>query len=395
MKTICDFNFKNEIALIRVDFNVPQDSNLNITDNTRILSVKPTIDKILSDQGKIVLISHLGRPNGKFCKQYSFQPLIDTISKLLNISLKFVPDCIGEEVENIISTLHIGDVLLLENLRFYSEEEKGDFNFAKKLSKYGTIYVNDAFSVSHRKHASILGIVNFFSKKCFGLLMKKELESINKILKISDNPFTTVLGGNKISTKILIINNLLKNINNLIIGGGMAYTFIKVLGGKIGNSIFEKNSTDIVKSILDKAKYYKVNIYLPIDVVASNSVNDTGIIKTCYINNIPNNFFGLDIGTKSIKIFTDIILQSKIILWNGPLGFFEIKKFSYGSKAIACAIKKVTQMGSFSLIGGGDSVAFVKQNNYENYFSYISTGGGAMLKYLEGNKLPGVAAILE
>lgn len=394
MKTIFDFNFKNEIALIRVDFNVPQDTNLNITDNTRILSVKPTIHKILSDGGKIVLMSHLGRPKGKFCNKYSFRPIVDSIAKLLGISLKFVSDCIGEEVNFLVSKLKFGDVLLLENLRFYSEEEKGDLNFAKKLSKYGTIYVNEAFSASHRNHSSIVGIVNFFQKKCFGLLVEKELYKLNYILKFYKTPFTAILGGNKISTKIFVVNKLLSIVNNLIIGGGMVYTFIKVLGGKIGNSIFEKNSINIVNSILEKAKKNKVNIYLPVDTLSSNIIHNLGVIKECAIDNIPDNFFGLDIGNKSIKIFTSIILNSKTILWNGPLGVFEINKFAYGTKCIVDAIGKVKNEGGFSFAGGGDSLAFIKKYNCEKNFSYISTGGGAMLEYLEGKKLPGVSAIL-
>lgn len=395
MKTIFDFNFNNEKALIRVDFNVPRDSNLKITDITRIISVKPTINKILSEGGAIILMTHLGRPKGNFSNEYSLKSLTNLISKILKISIKFIPDCIGENVLKSVNKLKSGEVLLLENLRFYPEEEQGDYSFAKELSKNGTIYVNDAFSVSHRIHSSTAIIPKFFnSKKCIGSLMLKEINAINKVLKYGKNPITAILGGSKVSSKITIINSILPNIDNLIIGGGMAYTFIKALGGFIGSSLCENEKLNLALSILDKAKKYNVSIHLPDDTISADSFNNNAYVKHCSIKEIPIGFQGLDIGIKSIKKFTKIILQSKTILWNGPLGVFEMENFSFGTKAIIDAIEKTKKLGTFSLVGGGDSVAFLKKNNYDKKVSYISTGGGAMLEYLESRMLPGIAAIL-
>lgn len=394
MKTILDFNFNNEKALIRVDFNVPMDKNLKVTDITRIISSKPTIEKILSDGGSIVLMTHLGRPYGKFSDKHSLKLIVNNISDIFGVPIKFISDCIGEEVVQSVSNLKSGEILLLENLRFYSEEERGDPFFAEKLSKNGTIYVNDAFGTSHRSHASTTSIAHFFgNKKCFGLLMKKELEAIDKVFKYGEKPVTAILGGNKVSTKITIINNILHTINNLIIGGGMAYTFIRALGGIIGNSLCENDKLNLVLSIFEKAKKHNVKIYLPVDTLAGDSFSNNANIKLVSINKIPDGFQGLDIGTESIEIFTDVILNSRTILWNGPLGVFEMKNFSKGTRAIVTAIGQAKKLGAFSLVGGGDSVAFIKQNNYEDEVSYLSTGGGAMLESLEGKILPGIAAI--
>lgn len=397
MKTISSFDFKNEIALIRVDFNVPQDYKGNVTDITRILASKPTIDKILSDGGSIVLMTHLGRPNGEISLKYSLKSIISTISDILKVPIKFIDDCIGEKVINSIRSLETGEILLLENLRFYLEEEKGDIFFSEKLSKNGTIYVNDAFGASHRSHASISTITNFFKeKKCFGFLMEKELNALNIIMKSGNKPITAILGGSKISTKIPIIYNILPSINNLIIGGGMVYTFIKALGGNIGNSIFEKDKLDLAFSIFERAKKYNVKLYLPVDTLVAPRFSNYVNTKLVPINEIPEGFQGLDIGKESIKKFKDIILNSKTILWNGPLGVFEMEKFSFGTKSICNMINQATKkFGAFSLVGGGDTIAFIKKNNYDfRQFSYISTGGGAMLEALSGKILPGVEAIL-
>lgn len=396
MKTVLDFNFKNEIALIRVDFNVPQDLNLNVSDSTRILASKKTIDKILSDGGSIVLITHFGRPKGVRLSEYSLNKIVSTISNILRVPIKFIPDCIGEIVTQEIDNLKRKEVLLLENLRFYPEEEKGDISFAQELAKNGTFYVNDAFSVAHRSHASTAFLSKFFKKKkCFGLLMKKELTALDKILKTNKKPITAILGGSKISTKISMINNLLPLIDNLIIGGAMAYTFIKVLGGNIGSSFFEKNKLEEAQLILKKIKEYKIKFILPDDsIVADKSTNDANI-KIVSSNRIPYNYYGFDIGPKAIKNNHNIILESRTILWNGPMGLFENSLFLNGTKSICESIKKATKLGSFSLVGGGDSIAFIKQNNYNDDFSYISTGGGAMLSYLSGKTLPGISCMLD
>lgn len=395
MKTVFDFNFKNEKALIRVDFNVPQSEDLIVTDITRIISTKPTIDKILSDGGAVVLMTHLGRPRGKFVEKYSLKHIVNVVSEILKVSVKFVSDCIGEKVFDSIYSLKLGEVLLLENLRFYAEEEKNDKLFAEKLSKNGTIYVNDAFGTAHRAHASTSIIASFFKKKCLGLLMIKELEAIDKILKSGEKPVTVILGGSKISTKITVIKNLLPVIDNLIVGGGMAYTFIKSLGGKVGNSIYEKDKLDLALFILEEAKKYKVKIYLPVDTLISDKFNNVAKTKVVSIDNIPDSSQGLDIGKESIKIFKKVILSSKTIFWNGPLGVFEIENFSQGTKAIGNAIGEAKKLGSFSLVGGGDSVAFIKLNHYDDKFSYVSTGGGVILEALQGKTLIGVSSILD
>lgn len=395
MKTVNDFNFNGKKALIRVDFNVPQDENLKVTDNTRIVSAKPTIDKILKDGGSVILMTHLGRPKGQVTDKYSLKHIVDEVSKVLGVPVKFVDECVGPKAEKAAADLKPGEVLLLENLRFHNEEEKGDEGFAKELAKLGDIYVNDAFGTAHRAHASTAIIAKFFpSNKCFGLLMAKELDAIQKVLKTGEKPVTAILGGSKVSSKITIIENILPVVDNLIIGGGMTYTFIKAQGGKIGNSICEDDKQELALDILKKAKEKGVKVYLPEDSVIGDDFSNDANRKVVDTNDIPDCWEGLDVGPKTIKTFSDVILASKTILWNGPLGVFEMPNFAVGTKAIGDAIGEATKNGAFSLVGGGDSVAFVKQNNYTDKVSYVSTGGGAMLESLEGRELPGVAAIL-
>ena len=396
MKTVNNFNFKGKKALIRVDFNVPQDENLNVTDNTRIVSAKPTIEKILNDGGSVILMTHLGRPKGEASDKYSLKHIVGEVSKVLGVSVKFVDECIGTKAEQAAAELKAGEVLLLENLRFHNEEEKGDAKFAEQLSKLGDIYVNDAFGTAHRAHASTAVIAQYFpDAKCFGLLMAKELDAIQKVLKTGEKPVTAILGGSKVSSKITIIENILDVVDNLIIGGGMTYTFIKAQGGKIGNSICEDDKQELALEILKKAKEKNVKVYIPEDTVAADAFDNNAHIQVVDSMNIPDGWQGLDVGQKTVKTFSKVILDSKTILWNGPLGVFEMPNFAKGTKAIGDAIGEATQKGAFSLVGGGDSVAFVKQNNYTDKVSYVSTGGGAMLESLEGRELPGVAAILD
>ncbi len=394
MKTIKDFDFKNKKALVRVDFNVPQDENLKVTDNTRIVSVKPTIDKIISDGGSVILMTHLGRPKGEVNEKYSLKNILAEVSSVLGKEVKFVEESIGEKAEQASAALHPGEILLLENLRFHKEEEKGDEAFAEKLSKLGDAYVNDAFGTAHRPHASTAVIAKFFpSTKFFGLLMENELIAIDKVLKSGQKPVTAILGGSKVSTKITIIENILPAIDNLIIGGGMAFTFIKALGGKIGKSIVEEDKLSLAIEILEKAKEHKVEVYLPTDVIIADDFNNEAERKEADIREVPEDWQGLDAGPKSREIFNDVLLGSKTILWNGPIGVFEMSNFAAGTIALGESIAEATKLGAFSLVGGGDSVAFVKQFGYSDKVSYVSTGGGAMLESLEGLELPGVAAI--
>ena len=394
MKTINDFDFKNKKALVRVDFNVPQDENLNVTDNTRIVAVKPTVDKILADGGSVILMTHLGRPKGEVNDKYSLKHILSEVSKVLGQDVKFVEESVGEKAEQAAAELQAGEILLLENLRFHKEEEKGDEAFAEKLSKLGDAYVNDAFGTAHRAHASTAVIAQFFpSTKFFGLLMEKELIAIDRVLKSGEKPVTAILGGSKVSTKITIIENILPAIDNLIIGGGMSFTFIKALGGKIGKSIVEDDKLSLALEILEKAKQHNVEVYLPTDVVIADDFNNEANRKECSIMEIPEDWQGLDAGPKSREIFNDVLLNSKTILWNGPIGVFEMSNFAAGTIALGESIAEATKLGAFSLVGGGDSVAFVKQFGYSDKVSYVSTGGGAMLESLEGLELPGVAAI--
>lgn len=394
MKTINDFNFKDKKALVRVDFNVPQDADLKVTDNTRIQAVKPTIEKILNDGGSVILMTHLGRPKGKVSEEFSLKNVLPEIEKVLGISVKFCADCIGEEAKRMSAELQPGEILLLENLRFHNEEEKGDEAFSKQLADLGDAYVNDAFGTAHRVHASTAIIAQFFSStKFFGLLMAKELEAIDKVLKSGEKPITAILGGSKVSSKITIIENMLPAIDNLIIGGGMAFTFIRALGGEIGNSLVEVDKQTLALEILEKAKAQNVKVYLPVDTVIANDFNNDAEIKEVDIYEIPDGWMGLDAGVRSRKIFHDVIMNSRTILWNGPIGVFEMSNFAGGTVALGDSITKSTSLGAFSLVGGGDSVAFVKQFGYDDKVSYVSTGGGAMLESLEGMELPGVKAI--
>ena len=377
-----------------MDFNVPQDENLNVTDNTRIVAAKPTIDKILADGGAVILMTHLGRPKGQVNDKFSIKHIASEIEKVFGKPVKIASDCIGDEVEKIASNLNEGEILVLENLRFYSEEEKGDKVFAEKLSKLGDAYVNDAFGTAHRKHASTAVIADFFPEnKYFGLLMAKELEAIDKVLYNSERPVTAILGGSKVSSKITVIENILPKVDNLIIGGGMAFTFIKAQGGQIGNSIVEDDKLQLALEILQKADQQGVKVYLPVDTIIADEFSNDANTKEVNINEIPDGWQGLDVGHQSANIFNDVILSSKTILWNGPVGVFELPNFANGTKKLGDSIAEATKLGAFSLVGGGDSVAFVKQNGYVDKVSYVSTGGGAMLESLEGLELPGVAAI--
>jgi len=395
MKTLNDFNFNNKKALVRVDFNVPLDENFNVTDTNRIEAAKPTIDKIIADGGSVILMSHLGRPKGKEDK-YSLQHIVKTASEVLGVPVQFASDCIGEIAQNAAANLQQGQVLLLENLRFYPEEEKGDVAFAKELASLGDIYVNDAFGTAHRAHASTTIIAQFFpNQKCFGLLLAKEIDSLNRVLNNSVKPVTAVLGGSKVSSKITVIENILDKVDHMIIGGGMTFTFVKALGGKIGDSICEDDKQELALEILKKAKEKGVQIHIPVDVVAADAFSNTANTQIVDVREIPDGWQGLDAGPKSLENFRKVILESKTILWNGPLGVFEMEKFANGTIKLGEYIAESTQNGAFSLVGGGDSVSAVKQFGLEDKMSYVSTGGGAMLEMLEGQVLPGIAAILD
>ncbi|NMH25836.1 phosphoglycerate kinase [Flavobacterium solisilvae] len=395
MKTIQDFDFKNKKAIIRVDFNVPLDENFNVTDANRIEAAKPTIDKILADGGSVILMSHLGRPKGKEDK-YSLRHIVETTAQVLETAVTFVDDCRGQVAQNAVKNIQSGDVLLLENLRFYAEEEAGDVEFAKELASLGDIYVNDAFGTAHRAHASTTIIAQFFpNDKCFGTLLAKEIESLNRVLNNSVKPVTAVLGGSKVSSKITVIENILDKVDHMIIGGGMTFTFIKALGGNVGDSICENDKLDLALEILSKAKAKNVQIHIPVDVVAADAFSNDANTQIVDVREIPDGWQGLDAGPKSLENFKEVILKSKTILWNGPLGVFEMDNFAKGTIALGDFIAESTENGAFSLVGGGDSVAAVKQFGFEDKMSYVSTGGGAMLEMLEGRVLPGIAAILE
>jgi phosphoglycerate kinase len=395
MKTINDINFKNKKALIRVDFNVPLNEHFEVTDATRIVSAKPTIIKILNDGGSCILMSHLGRPKG-IQDEFSLRHIISKIEEVIGVNVKFATNCIGNDVENLSKNLKPGEVLLLENLRFHKEEEQGELNFAKQLSKLGDIYVNDAFGTAHRAHASTTIVAQFFpSNKCFGYLMAQEIESIDKVMKSGEKPVLAILGGAKVSSKITIIENILDKVDYLIIGGGMTFTFVKAQGGSIGDSICEDDKTDLALSILKQAKQKNVQIHLPIDVVAADAFSNDAQTKVMDVYHIANGWQGLDAGPKSLENFHKIVLQCKTILWNGPLGVFEMENFAKGTIALGNFIAEATRNGAFSLVGGGDSVAAVKEFGFEDKVSYVSTGGGAMLESLEGKMLPGIAAIVD
>jgi len=396
MSKFSDHNFKNEKALVRVDFNVPLDENFHITDDTRMRAAIPTIKKILEDGGSVILMSHLGRPKGGPEDKFSLKHLLPHLKELLpGVTVLFANDCIGSEAEQKAKDLKPGEVLLLENLRFYKEEEKGNEEFAKKLASLGDVYVNDAFGTAHRAHASTAVIAQFFpaDKRMFGLLMNAEVSNAEKVLNSSEKPFTAILGGAKVSDKIEIIENLLKKANNIIIGGGMAYTFLKAQGKEIGSSLCEEDKLDLANDILSKAKQQNVQFLLPVDSVVANKFSEDADTKIVSNDHIEKGWMGLDIGPESIKIFTKTIMESKTILWNGPMGVFEMKKFQAGTKAIAETIAKATENGAYSLVGGGDSVAAINEFGLADKVSYVSTGGGALLEYFEGKELPGIKAI--
>jgi phosphoglycerate kinase len=396
MKTIDDFNFENKKALIRVDFNVPLDENFKVTDTNRIEAAKPTIIKVLEDGGSAVLMSHLGRPKGERNGDMSLKHICGKVSEIIGVQVKFVADCVGEEAEKAVAALKEGEVLLLENLRFYNEETSGDVEFAKQLAKLGDIYVNDAFGTAHRAHASTTIVAQFFpGKKCFGYLLAKEIIAIEKVMRTGEKPVLAILGGAKVSSKITIIENILDKVDHLIIGGGMTYTFVKAHGGKIGDSICEDDKMELALSILEQAKAKGVKVHIPVDVVAASDFSNDARTQVVDVDKIPDGWQGLDAGPKTLEIFKDVILKSKTILWNGPVGVFEMEKFAKGTISVGNFIDDATQNGAFSLVGGGDSVAAVKQFGFQDKVSYVSTGGGAMLESLEGKTLPGIAAILE
>lgn len=393
MKTINDLSFKNKRALIRVDFNVPLDKSFTVTDDNRIRSTIPTLKKILEDGGSLILMSHLGRPKDGPEEKYSLKHTIKKTEELLGRSVKFANDCIGDEAYKLSAALKPGEVLLLENLRFYKQEEKGDVAFAEKLSKHGDIYVNDAFGTAHRAHASTTIVAQFFAEKCAGYVMAAELNNAKKVLENAEKPFTAIMGGAKISDKILIIEKMLDVVDNLIIGGGMAYTFFKALGGAIGNSLVEEDKLDLAKELIQKAKAKGVELHLPIDSIIADKFDAAANTTIAANNAIPSGWMGLDIGPQACDVFSRVVENSKTILWNGPMGVFEMEKFEAGTKTIAEAVVRATEKGAFSLIGGGDSAAAVAKFGFEEKVSYVSTGGGALLEYFEGKVLPGVKAL--
>ena len=409
MNKFSDYNFKNLKALVRVDFNVPLDASFNITDDNRMAATIPTIKKILADGGSVILMSHFGRPKDGPTDKYSLKHLVKHLHELLNsndagtpsgnegVKVFFAGDCIGEQAHMTANMLRPGEVLLLENLRFYKEEEKGDEAFAEKLSKLGDVYVNDAFGTAHRAHASTAVIAKYFAadKKLFGLVMEGEVESAEKVLHHAEKPFTAIIGGAKVSDKILIIENLLERATDIIIGGGMAYTFLKARGGKIGNSLCEDDRLQTALDILEKAKQKNVSIHLPEDSVIADKFDAAANTEVRPSDAVPDGWMGLDIGPKAVGIFSEVVNNSRTILWNGPMGVFEMEKFQNGTKAIALAVAAATAKGAFSLVGGGDSVAAVNKFELGDKVSYVSTGGGAMLEYFEGKVLPGIAAIKE
>ncbi len=394
MKTFENYSFKDKKALIRVDFNVPLNDKYKITDATRINAAIPTIKKILDDGGSVILMSHLGRPKQGPEEKFSLKHLINYLSEKLNTNVKFADDCIGDSAKNLAAGLKPGEILLLENLRFYKEETKGDEDFAKKLASLGDVYVNDAFGTAHRAHASTAVIAKFFPEnKLFGYIMENELKNINKVLSEVKRPFTAILGGAKVSGKIEIINQLMNKVDNFIIGGGMMFTFIKAMGGNIGNSLIEADLLKVAIDTIEKAKEARINFYLPVDSVIANEFSNEADKKLSNSYDIPDGWMGLDIGPKTCKKFADVIEKSKTILWNGPMGVFEMPNFETGTKYIAEAVSEATQNGAFSLVGGGDSVAAINKYNLKNKVSYVSTGGGAMLEYIEGKELPGILSI--
>lgn len=395
MKEIKDYNFKHKKALIRLDLNVPLNENFEVMDTTRIDAVIPTILKVINDGGSAILMSHLGRPKGERNDRFSLRHIVKTLSQKLGKQVKFVPDCIGEEVQKAAAELKEGEVLLLENLRFHKAETEGDGAFAKKLADLADVYINDAFGTAHRAHASTAIVAEFFGdEKMFGFLIEKELEAIKKVVDNNERPFTAIMGGAKISDKILLIEKLLDKVDNLIIGGGMSYTFFKAMRGNVGSSLVEEDKINLAKTILDLAKEKNINLCLPVDSKIAKSFNNDAKSGFAENMNIPKGYMGLDIGPTAIEDFSHIILKSKTIMWNGPMGVFEFPNFADGTKGVAEAIAEATKNGAYSLIGGGDSAAAINQFNFGDKVSFISTGGGALLEYLEGKTLPGIAAII-
>ena len=395
MPNFSDYNFAGQKALVRVDFNVPLNEKYEITDDTRMKAAVPTIKKIIGDGGMAILMSHFGRPKSGPEEKYSLKHLVKHLESLLGVKVSFAEDCIGEKAQAAASSLKAGDVLLLENLRFHKEEEKGDEKFAEELSRLGDVWVNDAFGTAHRAHASTAVMAKFFpaDKRMFGLLMEAEVKSAEKVLHQSEKPFLAIIGGAKVSDKILIIENLLEQATDIIIGGGMAYTFMKAAGGRIGSSLCEEDRLDVANDLLEKARSRGVCIHLPSDSVIANKFANDAEISTAPSNAIPDGWMGLDLGPMAVEQFTNVIHRAKTILWNGPMGVFEMENFQHGTKAIATAVAESTQKGAYSLVGGGDSVSAVNQFGFSDKVSYVSTGGGAMLEYFEGKKLPGIAAI--
>ncbi len=395
VKNVDSLSFSGKKALVRVDFNVPLDEHFQVTDDTRIQAAVPTIQKILNDGGSAILMSHLGRPKGGPEDKYSLRHIVSAVEAALGQKVSFASDCIGEEASQKAAQLGVGQVLLLENLRFYKEEEKGDEAFAAKLAQLGDVYVNDAFGTAHRAHASTAVIAANFSQKVAGYLMESELTNADKVLGNPERPYTAIMGGAKIADKILIIERLLEKVDNLIIGGGMSYTFAKAQGGSIGTSLLEADKLDFVLELMEKAKAKGVNLILPVDTVIADDFSNTANQGVVNKGEIPDNWMGLDIGPKTRELFGKVILESKTILWNGPMGVFEMESFNKGTKAIAEYVAEATRNGAFSLIGGGDSAAAVNKFGYTDQVSYVSTGGGALLEHMEGKVLPGVAALAQ
>ncbi|MDD2621543.1 MAG: phosphoglycerate kinase [Bacteroidales bacterium] len=390
-----DYNFKEKKALVRVDYNVPLNENFEIEDTTRIDASLKTINKILHDGGAVILLSHLGRPNGKEYK-YSLDHIHTYLQKKVDVKVFFAEDCIGEDAQRLVDALPPRKILLLENLRFHQEETKGDVEFAKELASYGDVYVNDAFSAAHREHASTAVIARFFpNDKMFGYLMQNEIDNLNKVMLNPKHPFTAILGGSKISTKIDIINNLLSKVDNIILGGGMNYTVHKAMGGDIGASLYEENMLPVAYEILKKAKQYNVNIYISVDTITANKFSNDAIRRIYPTSKIPDNVEGMDIGPESCVRYREVIMNSETILWNGPLGVFEFDNFSNGTFMVADAVVKATENGSFSLVGGGDTISSINKFKLADKFNYVSTAGGAMLEFCEGRVLPGIKSILE
>lgn len=394
MKTIDNFNFAGKKVLLRVDFNVPLNKDFSIGDDARIQAAIPTIQKIRKDGGAVILMSHLGRPKTGPEEKYSLKHIVSHLSQVLDCTVKFADDCIGEQAVTMAAGLEARDVLLLENLRFYKEEEKGDAAFAKKLADLGNFYVNDAFGTAHRAHASTAIIAQYFPEnKCFGYVMAKEIANAEKVMHNFERPFTAIMGGAKVSDKLLIIESLMDKVDNMLIGGGMAYTFFKAMGGKVGKSLVEEDRIELCKEILQKAKDKNIQFLLPFDSITANAFSNDAVLGEADNMNIPEDMMGLDIGAMARKSFYDVIVKSKTVLWNGPMGVFEMSNFENGTKAVAVAVVEATEKGAFTLIGGGDSAAAVAKFGFEEKVSYVSTGGGALLEYFEGKELPGIAAV--